>query len=150
MPSRQQPRERYYRRTDTRSPDIKTQLSISNRFFTTIVEPMADDPEHPMVKLRITPALRQMDLSAMTTEEVEALRGWFNDLCDRAVVVTKSLDQLAEEARVNGDTSYKRLWRPSPVRLDFDQPQPQPQPERTKEPDPCLPETPSTTSSATP
>jgi hypothetical protein len=82
--------------------------------------PMDDDPEHPIVSLNVQRALTTMDLTSLTERELVALRQFLNDVIDRALPIVQSLDRIAASAAENGDVSYKRLWRPDPVRHDFD------------------------------
>lgn len=122
MPAKK--REPGYKRHDKRNDQVRFQLTVGNRTFQSVLIPAPDDPEHPAQMMKVSPALTMMDLTVLTRVELDALRRFFNDVLDRAEPIVDDLDRIANEAAALGDTSYKRLWRPDPTRLDFPDPTP--------------------------
>ena len=116
MPSR---RTTPYKRNDQIDPNLRILLNAGHRQFKLIEHANEDDPAHPIIFLTVTRSLSSMDLTVLTTAELDAMRKFFNDAFDRAAVVVSSLDAIAAEAAANGNTGFKRLWRPDPLRQDF-------------------------------
>jgi hypothetical protein len=83
---------------------------------------MEDDPEHPIVTLRVRPALNTMDLTVMTENELEEMRAFLNETIDMAVEVVRDLDRIAKEEFEAGRGIYKRLYRPEAKILRLNQP----------------------------
>lgn len=54
------------------------------------------------------------NMSAMTTEELEATRQFFNHLFDLADPIVRERDKVAEDAYNKGDDSYTRSYRQLP------------------------------------
>lgn len=72
-------------------------------------------PPYPTHKIELrTPQRRilNFELTAMTADEVRALKAFYNLCFDKAIPVCEMLDKDAEEAFARGDDSYARLYRP--------------------------------------
>lgn len=123
MPTESQRRERRpYQRRETVPDDLQFELSIGPRKFQLGIQPDPGDDEHPIITAQVRPALNVMDLTVVTEAEIEALRAFWNDALDAALIVVRDLDRLAKEANERGETTYKRLWRPDPVRRTYRDP----------------------------
>ena len=106
-------------RHDTVNPNLRTSLRVAARHYAIEQHKNEQDAEHDIVFIACTPPLKLIDLTVMTTAEVEALRKFFNDAFDRAQVITRQLDEIAQRETAAGNGVYKRLYRPDPVRFDF-------------------------------
>jgi len=98
---------------------MKIVMKLGPRQFHCIEKEQEDAPDHPAIMVGVNPALRSMDLTVLTGEEIQALRKFWNDTLDKAEAVVTELDAIAAAAAENGNTNFKRLWRPAPVRHDF-------------------------------
>ena len=120
MPSPRKTEYQGKRRHATVNPRLKVSLRVGSRHYAIEQHPNELDEDHDIVFLACQPPLKLLDLTVMTTNEVEALRTFFNDLFDRAQAVTRELDEMAVRETEAGNGPYKRLYRPDPVRFDFD------------------------------
>lgn len=62
------------------------------------------------------------NFSAMTQEELEKTRQFFNHLFDLADPVVRERDRIANEAFKKGDDSYARIYRPVPQLVTRERP----------------------------
>lgn len=126
MPGR---RREPYKRRDRANPNTLSELRWAGKRG--VIDMVPNEGDLPSVLLSFDPSTRSIDLTVMTSQEVEAYRKFVNDACDMALVVTRQLDAAAEAAKEAGDVTYKRLWRPAPIRVDLRkfQPTPDNQPE---------------------
>lgn len=54
------------------------------------------------------------DITAMTLEELEATRQFYNTLFDLAEPVVRERDKAAQDALAEGDDTFQRIYRPVP------------------------------------
>lgn len=55
------------------------------------------------------------DITGMTTEELEATRGFFEYVFSQAEPIIRQRDRIAHEAAETGDSSYTRVYRETPL-----------------------------------
>lgn len=107
-----------YQRHDKVNPSIRATLDVAGRRFTLLVKEQDDDPDRPSVVVSARPTTG-IELTMVTGPELAAIKKFWIDAIECAEPIVASLDQEAAEAAANGDTSYKRLYRPDPHRIDY-------------------------------
>ena len=119
MPSPRKTERPPRRRHDIVNPRLKVSLRVGSRYYAIEQHPNEHDEDHDIIYVTCQPPLKMIDLTVMTTNEVLELQRFFNDAFERAMVITRELDEIAERETEAGNGPYKRLYRPDPVRFDF-------------------------------
>ena len=117
MPQQRPDGHRGYTRSEQTNPDMRLLFITGARSFKCVVKPHENevDGEPPYVFMNIQKAIGNIDLSVMTTGEIEVMRRFFNEAFDLAQESTRILDQQAAD-----NVNSKRNWRTDPRYLTFD------------------------------
>ena len=85
-------------------------------------EDVAEDKERGPTYLLVIPRPNarpvKLNITALTLEELELTRQFFNRLFDLAEPIVKHRDKVAEDAAAEGDDSYARIYRQVPQFID--------------------------------
>lgn len=111
MPSQRDPNAPRWRRNLTIADNVRVQLQIGPRMFRLIEE--VDG-----CAIMVTPAMRGMELTMLTVEELDLFERFVAKAIATARPVCVDLDARAEEALESGGPLYKRSFRPKPVYLE--------------------------------
>lgn len=109
-------------RQDRVDPNFIEQLTLGHRSWTLAVDSdlhNEDEQTHPRARIVVSPPVTAMELTTLTTAELQALQDWLNRQFEFAKKITRDLDAIAQEAAEQGDRTWKRLWRPDPQLVKF-------------------------------
>ena len=101
-------------------------LDLAHKTFMLKWAPMEDTPDEPAVLYLPTGVFKGMDLTALTTGELEHWKA-FNDLAyETARPIVERLDKRAAEEHESGLGISRRLYRQASQLLNFNTPPPNP------------------------